>query len=68
MLFHRAVSKVLQSSLNFSVFLFVLSPNQGIRIQKNDRYLNKNQVSVAILKHIWYQKKSVSITKLSFSL
>lgn len=34
MLFHRAVSKVLQSSLNFSVFLFVLPPNQGIRIQK----------------------------------
>lgn len=49
MLFQSAVSKVLRFSLFFSDILSTYIRIFDLGVQKSDRYLNKNQVSVAIV-------------------
>ena len=51
-------SEILQSSPKHTLHIITIL---GIGIQKSDRYLNKNQVSVAFSKHYSYQQAPASI-------
>lgn len=65
MLFKKAFSKVLQSSLFFSDILSTYNRIFVIGVQKSDRYLNKNQVSVAISRYRSLSGKHQSLSSSS---
>ena len=65
MLFKKAFSEVLQSSLFFSDILSTYNRIFVIGVQKSDRYLNKNQVSVAIRRYKSLSGKHQSLSSSS---
>lgn len=65
MLFQSAVSKVLRFSLFFSDILSTYSRIFDLGVQKSDRYLNKNQVSVAIRRYKSLSGKHQSLSSSS---